>query len=248
LCSCLGGSRSGATCTFTTYPNCTTIQSCSTTFVTCSNNLTDNTLLYMSIVSINAGSLYNQSLAYGACQNYACNIWNFSNTNASCAVAYSTVCVSPAIFIGTLVISGNWTAIVQNATALALTQVALAKDLTAVLGFPATIISSTAGSLIVTFSVPCSGNNAALKAGLALAGSSTAWLASTQAAYTANGGVGTLSVIGIGAQGSGVPGAPGSPTPAPVSGPTGSTPSPSSATTATIAQLLVAAAALVLLA
>jgi hypothetical protein len=250
LCTCLGGTRSGSQCTFKSYPNCSTITTCTTQFITCSNNLTDNTLLYMSVVSINAGSLYNQSLAYAACQNYACNVWNFSNTNASCAIAYSSVCVSPAIFIGTLVISGNWTAIVANATALAITQAALAKDLSAVLGFPATIISAVAGSLIVTFSVPCSGNNAALQAGLAAAKAGTSWLANTQSAFTSLGGVGTLTVLGIGAQGSGVPGAPGGPTIAPAGGPTppASTPAPSAAATATIAQLLVAAAALMLLA
>jgi hypothetical protein len=258
LCSCLGGSGT-TSCTVSTKKSCADTAACTLTFISCMNgNSTNNTELHMSLLAVASGELYNTSVAYTACRAFACSVFNTSAGGSGCStnanIPYDTVCKSNAVFRGTLRLAGNYTAILRNATAKELLRQALEKDLTAFLGFPATVTDLQEGSLVVLFEVPVSGSNSVLAARIVSAGASATWLTGTKAQFQALGGdPNTITVLGVGAT---TP-APQPATPSPPSPPSPPTPAPpvvtpaprtSGSVVASVAQLLVAVAAVMLLA
>ena len=229
---------------------CTTRSSCLLNLTECLNKVAEDhngttgctawaLNINMARLSIVAGTNFSATGLYSRCAASATQ-WGRGNsttngTNATgivpsvtCVFPPRDVCASPVQWVGELRISGNaWATMLANPTAAESVKTALQTDLSNVLGVPATVRSTKAGSIIVIFSVP-QALDARLAAALAVAASDTNWLTSTLAVYAANGGTDTPTLLGLGEVG-GTPvplNTPQPPTPNPVSTPLPPTPNP----------------------
>lgn len=214
----LNVSTGEAICRWTTRPTCANLPGCLATFHTCvSNGVSEASTkfcpllgpLHTQLVVIAAGAFYNGSALEAACRANACRMFNAAvRTLQGCpsAIPYDQICVSPQSYVGELRIAGNFTALLNNATAKATLQAAVETDLRAVLQMPVTVTSLVSGSLIVGWTAAVSASSATLASRLAVAQASNSWLTSTTAAA----GMGPLVVVGVGA-----PVTPAPPTPEP---------------------------------
>jgi hypothetical protein len=228
-CTCLGATHSsGLMCTTpTTKPSCATATKCVTDVMTCLNkasgdmtcsNLKD---LHLSILSLESGlKLYNESMAYYACRYRSCSLIN--ETAGNCTISYDSVCVAPVIFRGTLLLKGNFTAILASPEQRELLAKAIEKDLIKTLGFvdvfvnrlyaygtpenlrppfrtraPATRRRQGDQALVIEYEVPgVSSKNTNFNSKLAVVAANGNWLVEAKSEYSTLTGGQTLTFLG----------------------------------------------------
>lgn len=210
-CTCTGGTvATGGSCSMK-LASCDTSARCAEKFLECMEAAaraatnTDACMaplknLHDGLVLLSTGmGMWNTSNQYTACKYAVCMLYNATTTGTCNATNdYAAVCYgSPVTFSGVLTLSGNWSAIFANGTALKEAEKCLALDLTNHLRFPVTIISITKdanGGAMVEYTVDAA--KASIEQQLNAAQNSTAWLQCLSAAkFAALGGTGTLKPI-----------------------------------------------------
>jgi hypothetical protein len=208
-CTCVGGTASVAGVCSKLDATCDKAASCSEAFLECMEAKAktvpatgDACSTALSALRVGLGQLasgvglWNTSSVHTACKYAVCTLYNETSTGTcTTANSYEAVCSgSPIVYTGIVTFSGNWSKILNNATALAEAKTCLALDLTNHLRFPVTIVSITAdasGGAKVEYTVDAP--KVAIEAELASANNSTAWLKCLTAAKFAElGGTGTL--------------------------------------------------------
>jgi len=173
------------------------------------------------VLLVSGAQQWNNSVAFQACNWEACLIYNAS-TSGTCNSTnnYQSVCMkSPITFTGQFTLSGNFSKIFSNATALEALKVCLATDLTNHLRYPTWILSVSKNAddtITVVFNVGAP--KSAIDSELSTAEGNTNWMKCLNAAKFAElGGTGTL----------GGPTFTDTPTPLPAGSTPNPTPSPS---------------------
>lgn len=198
--------------------NCTRAVECVGARYECMNAAAANTTgcpaltnLYLSIMQVSAGDLWNSSAAYKSCAASACHALNetFSGLGTNCTIDNSLLCKSPVVFVATLLFSGNFTAILANSVQREAFAKAIAHDLSVALKIVGIYVSrmyiagakrQAAQTLVVEVQVPgVSSKNAAFQAAFtAVAANPSQFLTTASATYTAATGQ-TLTVLKVGA-------------------------------------------------
>jgi len=224
-CSCIGGtfnSTTGACAVNTTGKTCATSKACQAPYIQCiqaaASSVACLSPLKVALVAIVAGSAYNASAVYTACQSDTCRFYNATSAS-NCTIGYGEVCFLPpttaapgnssnttvapavgttaALFTGSITLGGDYTAIIANATSTATFLVAVGNDMTAKFTVTVTCRSLKAGSGIVAFTANVAANNATFLAAVSAVGTDSSWLTQTKASFTALGGTGTFGLTGI---------------------------------------------------
>jgi hypothetical protein len=208
-CTCVGGTASAAGVCSKLDATCDKASSCSEAFLECmeakartvpvSGDACSAPLstLRIGLNSLSSGvGMWNTSSVHTSCKYAVCLLYNETSTGTCTTLnSYEAVCSgSPVTFSGIITLSGNWSKIFSNATALAEAKACLVSDLTNHLRYPVSIISVTAdasGGAKVEYTVDAA--KGAVEAELTSANNSTAWLKCLTAAKFAElGGTGTL--------------------------------------------------------
>jgi len=190
-CSCIGLTYSSSTgaCVGVSTASCSTFNTCALAYINSINqaaiagsSCSSASTLKAPLATLAAGGIYTGSAVESACQSSTC-MWA-NATTATCtnnlANLWQAACVNPYMFVGTIVITGNFVCTAANIAAY---KVALRIDLSAALGYNVTIIGDiVCGSATATFSVPVSQNAAGLQANLQAAQANAAFLTSFAAA------------------------------------------------------------------
>jgi hypothetical protein len=241
-CTCFGGTASNGECTgASTTASCDKGRDCAMDFLKCINDaanmLTNTSACYAPLAAlhdsfvllVSGAQQWNASVAFMSCNWEVCKLYN-ATTSGTCNSTnnYQSVCMrSPITYTGQFILSGNFSKIVLNATALAALKECLATDLTNHLRYPTWIISVSKNAddtITVVFNVGAP--KSAIDSELIKAAGNTNWMTCLSAAKFAElGGVGTLGGPTFGE--TPTPSPPGT-TPTPGS-PSPSTPAPSSA-------------------
>jgi hypothetical protein len=221
FCSCIGGSTggSGSTgCQFSTNLTCDKASSCIGVYVKCLNAASGRnscgplSALHASLLSVEAGNLYNSSTAYKSCVYLSCLYLNATLANGTDCQATGSrlnnqLCVPTVSYRATLKVKGDgFTGILaspgaedsfKNAFSTDLQNLILI-DLITVWSVKATVTRRAQDYANVDFEVRgASASNNLLKTGVAAATSGSSWLRMVSAIYNQLGGVGSLTVVGL---------------------------------------------------